>query len=86
MERNFGMPHPEGYRKAIRVAELAEKYGMPVLTFIDTPWAYPGIGAEERGQSRAIAQSLYIFGLKSILAERSVWVFRRRRQKGLQAL
>jgi len=62
MERNFGMPHPEGYRKAIRVAELAEKYGMPVITFIDTPGAYPGIGAEERGQSRAIAQSLYIFG------------------------
>ncbi len=62
MERNFGMPHPEGYRKAIRVAKLAEKYGMPVITLIDTPGAYPGIGAEERGQSEAIAQSLYTFG------------------------
>ncbi|WP_340695550.1 acetyl-CoA carboxylase carboxyltransferase subunit alpha [Hydrogenobacter thermophilus] len=62
MERNFGMPHPEGYRKAIRVARLAEKYNMPVITFVDTPGAYPGIGAEERGQSEAIAQSLYTFG------------------------
>ncbi|MFN3946615.1 MAG: acetyl-CoA carboxylase carboxyltransferase subunit alpha [Aquificaceae bacterium] len=62
MERNFGMPHPEGYRKAIRIAKLAEKYGMPLITFIDTPGAYPGIGAEERGQSQAIAQSLYVFG------------------------
>ncbi|MEN3027732.1 MAG: acetyl-CoA carboxylase carboxyltransferase subunit alpha [Aquificaceae bacterium] len=62
MERNFGMPHPEGYRKAIRVAKLAESYRMPVITLIDTPGAYPGIGAEERGQSEAIAQSLYTFG------------------------
>ena len=62
MERNFGMPHPEGYRKAIRIAKLAESYGMPIITFIDTPGAYPGIGAEERGQSEAIAQSLYTFG------------------------
>jgi acetyl-CoA carboxylase carboxyl transferase subunit alpha len=62
MERNFGMPHPEGYRKAIRVAKLAEKYHMPVITFVDTPGAYPGIGAEERGQSEAIAESLYTFG------------------------
>ncbi len=62
VERNFGMPHPEGYRKAIRIAKLAEKYGMPVITLIDTPGAYPGIGAEERGQSEAIAQSLYTFG------------------------
>ncbi len=62
MERNFGMSHPEGYRKAIRIAKLAESYGMPLITFIDTPGAYPGIGAEERGQSEAIAQSLYTFG------------------------
>lgn len=61
MERNFGMPHPEGYRKAVRVAKLAEKYSMPVITFVDTPGAYPGIEAEERGQSQAIAQSLYTF-------------------------
>ncbi|WP_029551290.1 acetyl-CoA carboxylase carboxyltransferase subunit alpha [Thermocrinis jamiesonii] len=62
MERNFGMPHPEGYRKAIRIAKLAEHYCLPVITFIDTPGAYPGIGAEERGQSEAIAESLYTFG------------------------
>ena len=62
MERNFGMPHPEGYRKAIRVAKLAEHYCLPVITFVDTPGAYPGIGAEERGQSEAIAESLYTFG------------------------
>ena len=66
MERNFGMPHPEGYRKAIRVAKLAEKYGMPVITFIDTPGAYPGIGAEERGQSEAIAQSMLTFGFLKV--------------------
>jgi len=58
MRRNFGMPHPEGYRKAIRVYELAERFRMPVLTFIDTPGAYPGIGAEERGQSEAIGAAL----------------------------
>ncbi len=58
MERNFGMPHPEGYRKAIRIMKLAEKFNMPLITFIDTPGAYPGIGAEERGQSEAIAESL----------------------------
>ncbi len=56
--RNFGMPRPEGYRKAQRVMKLAERFGLPVLTLIDTPGAYPGIGAEERGQSEAIAQSL----------------------------
>ncbi len=56
--RNFGMPRPEGYRKAQRLMRLAEKFSMPVLTFIDTPGAYPGVGAEERGQSEAIASSL----------------------------
>lgn len=57
--RNFGMPKPEGYRKALRLMKLAEKFHLPVLTFIDTPGAYPGIGAEERGQSEAIARNLY---------------------------
>jgi acetyl-CoA carboxylase carboxyl transferase subunit alpha len=56
--RNFGMPHPEGYRKAMRLMKLAEKFGLPVVTFIDTPGAYPGIGAEERGQAEAIARNL----------------------------
>ncbi len=56
--RNFGMPRPEGYRKALRIFKLAERFGLPVLTFIDTPGAYPGIGAEERGQSEAIARNL----------------------------
>ncbi len=56
--RNFGMPHPEGYRKARRVMKLAAKYHMPVLSFLDTPGAYPGIGAEERGQAEAIARNL----------------------------
>ncbi len=58
MKRNFGMPHPEGYRKAIRIYELAARFGLPILTFIDTPGAYPGIGAEERGQSEAIGAAL----------------------------
>ncbi|MBN1822700.1 MAG: acetyl-CoA carboxylase carboxyltransferase subunit alpha [Endomicrobiales bacterium] len=58
MERNFGMAHPEGYRKAMRVMKLAEKFGLPVISFIDTPGAYPGIGAEERGQAEAIARNL----------------------------
>jgi acetyl-CoA carboxylase carboxyl transferase subunit alpha len=58
LRRNFGMPHPEGYRKALRLMRLAEKFGRPVLTLIDTPGAYPGIGAEERGQAEAIARSL----------------------------
>jgi acetyl-CoA carboxylase carboxyl transferase subunit alpha len=58
-ERNFGMPHPEGYRKAVRIMKLAEKFKRPVITFIDTPGAFPGIGAEERGQSAAIAESIY---------------------------
>lgn len=58
LQRNFGMPRPEGYRKSLRVMELAERFKLPVLTFIDTPGAYPGVGAEERGQSEAIARNL----------------------------
>lgn len=58
--RNFGMPRPEGYRKALRLMRLAEKFGIPVVTFVDTPGAYPGIGAEERGQSEAIGRNLYV--------------------------
>ncbi len=58
LARNFGMPHPEGYRKALRLMQLAEKFAKPVITFVDTPGAYPGIGAEERGQAEAIARNL----------------------------
>lgn len=58
--RNFGMPRPEGYRKALRLIQMAERFNMPLLTFIDTPGAYPGIGAEERGQSEAIARNLLV--------------------------
>lgn len=58
--RNFGMPRPEGYRKAMRLMKLAEKFGIPVITFVDTPGAYPGIDAEERGQSEAIGRNLYV--------------------------
>lgn len=60
IQRNFGMPRPEGYRKALRLLRLAERFHLPVLTFIDTPGAYPGIGAEERGQSEAIARNLAV--------------------------
>ena len=56
--RNFGMPKPEGYRKALRLMEMAERFNMPIITFIDTAGAYPGVGAEERGQSEAIATNL----------------------------
>lgn len=59
IRRNFGMPRPEGYRKALRLMKTAEKFGLPVISFIDTPGAYPGIGAEERGQSEAIGKNLY---------------------------
>jgi len=58
LKRNFGMPHPEGYRKALRAAKLAEKFGLPILMLVDTPGAYPGLGAEERNQSEAIARNL----------------------------
>jgi acetyl-CoA carboxylase carboxyl transferase subunit alpha len=60
MARNFGMPRPEGYRKALRLMELAERFEKPILTFVDTPGAYPGIGAEERGQAEAIAVNLEV--------------------------
>ncbi|WP_127347030.1 acetyl-CoA carboxylase carboxyl transferase subunit alpha [Pseudidiomarina mangrovi] len=60
IRRNFGMPKPEGYRKALRLMEMAERFKMPIITFIDTPGAYPGIGAEERGQSEAIARNLKV--------------------------
>ena len=59
VRRNFGMPRPEGYRKALRLMRLAERFQLPVITFIDTPGAYPGVGAEERGQSEAIARNLF---------------------------
>lgn len=66
VRRNYGMPKPEGYRKAQRLMHLAEKFSLPIVTFIDTPGAYPGVGAEERGQSEAIARSLFIMsGLKT---------------------
>ncbi len=66
LHRNFGMPRPEGYRKAKRLMEMAERFKLPILTFIDTPGAYPGIGAEERGQSEAIARNLFVMaGLKT---------------------
>jgi len=58
LKRNFGMPHPEGYRKALRLMEMAAKFGAPVITLIDTPGAYPGLGAEERGQSEALARNI----------------------------
>ncbi|MGE0470198.1 MAG: acetyl-CoA carboxylase carboxyltransferase subunit alpha [Nitrospira sp.] len=60
VQRNFGMPNPEGYRKALRLMKLAEKFNRPIVTFIDTPGAYPGIGAEERGQAEAIAHNLFV--------------------------
>lgn len=60
VKRNFGMPRPEGYRKALRLMQMAERFKMPILTFIDTPGAYPGVDAEERGQSEAIARNLFV--------------------------
>jgi len=68
IRRNFGMPHPEGYRKALRVARMAEKFKIPVLFLIDTPGAYPGIGAEERGQSEAIAFNLFELSRMNIMS------------------
>lgn len=66
MQRNFGMPNPEGYRKALRLMKLAEKFKRPIITFIDTPGAYPGIGAEERGQAEAIARNLLVMARLSV--------------------
>jgi acetyl-CoA carboxylase carboxyl transferase subunit alpha len=66
IHRNFGMPHPEGYRKALRLMLLAEKFNKPIITLIDTPGAYPGVGAEERGQSEAIARNLMVMSTLSV--------------------
>ena len=66
IKHNFGMPHPEGYRKALRLMRMADKFGRPIITFIDTAGAYPGIGAEERGQSEAIARNLYEMSLFTV--------------------
>jgi len=66
IKRNFGMPNPEGYRKALRAVRLAEKFNIPVLMLIDTPGAYPGLGAEERGQSEAIARNLFEFAAMKV--------------------
>ncbi|MBM3323720.1 acetyl-CoA carboxylase carboxyltransferase subunit alpha [candidate division WOR-3 bacterium] len=66
LARNFGMPHPEGYRKALRVMELAERFGLTVVCFVDTPGAYPGVGAEERGQAEAIARNLRAMAMLAV--------------------
>lgn len=66
LEHNFGMPRPEGYRKALRLMKLAEKFNLPIITFVDTPGAYPGIGAEERNQSEAIGKNLYDMSLLKV--------------------
>lgn len=66
VRRNYGMPKPEGYRKALRLMRLAERFGLPLITFIDTPGAYPGVGSEERGQSEAIARNLFEMSLMRI--------------------
>ncbi|WP_290003893.1 acetyl-CoA carboxylase carboxyltransferase subunit alpha [Faucicola atlantae] len=66
IEHNFGMAHPEGYRKVVRLIKLAERFGIPVLTFIDTQGAYPGVGAEERGQAQAIAECLAVFSALNV--------------------
>ncbi len=66
IRRNFGMPRPEGYRKALRLMNMAERFGLPIVTFIDTPGAYPGIGAEKRGQSEAIAKNLQVMSTLSV--------------------
>jgi acetyl-CoA carboxylase carboxyl transferase subunit alpha len=66
LKRNFGMPHPEGYRKALRLMQLAEKFQVPVITFIDTPGAWAGLGAEERGQSEAIARNLFAMSMLDV--------------------
>ncbi len=70
LQRNFGMPHPEGYRKALRLMKLAARFGAAVITLIDTPGAYPGLGAEERGQSEALARNILEM---SIAADARSW-------------
>ena len=86
IHRNFGMPKPEGYRKALRLMKLAEKFGIPVLTFIDTPGAYPGVGAEERGQSEAIGRNLFemaqLAGADPLHCDRRGRLGRRARDRG----
>jgi acetyl-CoA carboxylase carboxyl transferase subunit alpha len=66
LRRNFGMPHPEGYRKALRLMELASRFSRPIITLIDTPGAYPGLGAEERGQAEAIARNLRVMSMLEV--------------------
>ncbi len=66
IRRNFGMPRPEGYRKALRLMSMAERFGLPIITFIDTPGAYPGIGAEERGQAEAIAKNIMVMSVLKV--------------------
>ena len=79
IDRSFGMPRPEGYRKALRLFEMAERFRMPVISFIDTPGAYPGVGAEERGQSEAIARNLHVLStldvpiLCTVIGEGGFW-------------
>ena len=88
VKRNFGMPKPEGYRKALRLMKMAEKFKLPIITFIDTPGAYPGIGAEERGQSEAIARNLMVMArLKDTnykLGYRRRWLGRSPCHRGLR--
>ena len=66
IRRNFGMPRPEGYRKALRLMSMAERFKLPILTFIDTPGAYPGVGAEERGQAEAIAKNILVMTMLKV--------------------
>ena len=80
IERNFGMPNPEGYRKALRLMKQAEKFNRPIITFIDTPGAYPGIGAEERGQGEAIAKKAVKAGITKVVFDRGGYLYHGRVQ------